>query len=606
MANSTDSITTDVTDPLIEDQFRPSGRSNRSGRSQADHDVFEGLPIKQWRQSETTVGLPQVVGETKPGDNAWPELQMPRDSHLLSPFTQALLREARRPRLAKRKEPTDDEKGEDDEETAEKETQTGFSAKKWSHVPAHLEEPEREYLAKRRKGLPSLHTTLALQAAINIPALAATRKAKVMKADADGNMTVYEVLVPEGQVVEGEIQQDAEMADVTLERAAPGTIIDGVGIANAEGVIVANDLLQPQAPPRRRNMPPKRVKKGGPGRGRKKVMFTAEGQAAAASTPGGTAAVAAPVTTGGAAGEPMDVDAVQKDGEGDGDGDGEDGEGEGEDDDDDDDREEGEISDEEGGAEETPLRPTGSAIPSETNEPRASVSNQAAPEPIAEPQKTEPPAASEQPVPSPLQDSTMEDNDDYEPADAAPTSVPDVVGEPSAPEAETEAPIESDSAPLTEVTSIQESNISSPEKPLLAAPLNKQTSASPIAGEAVGSVVETSAVDEQSSAEAPVVETAAADTTVIEPVVSDIQSAAEAEPRTAAGEEATAIQSKSPLESLHGNAEAEAIEVTEEAVHKTAEDVDPTISAAAKPDDSDALSGLERALRDQEDGEGEA
>ena len=337
-------------------QFRPSGRSNRSGRSQADHDVFEGLPIKQWRHSESIVGLPHaVVGEKKPGDNAWPEPPLPRDTHLLSPWTQALLREARKPRLAKRKEPTEDEKG-DEEEDGEKEMQTGFLAKKWAHVPAHLEEPEREYVAKRRKGLPSLHTTLALQAAVNISSTAPTRKARVMKADAEGKTTVYEVLVAEGQVVEGEIQNDTEMPDAAPERAAPGTVIDGVGIANAEGVIVANDLLQPQLPPpRRRTMPPKRVKKGGPGRGKKKVMFTAD-RPAGNATPGGTGAPSTPGAGDSVAGEPMDIDSVRKEDD------------EGEDDDEDDDREDGEVSDAEAGPDETPSRPRDTGLPSDAPE----------------------------------------------------------------------------------------------------------------------------------------------------------------------------------------------------------------------------------------------
>lgn len=288
---------------------------------------------------------------------------MPRDSHMLSETTQALLREARRPRLAKRKDPLEDEKGDDDEE-GEKEIQTGFLAKKWSQVPAHLEEPEREYLAKRRKGLPSLHAALALQAAANIPVTAATRKAKVMKSDGHGNTTIYEVLVPEGQVVEGEIKADAEISDATLERAAPGTVIEGVGVANQEGIIVANDLLQSQPIPRRRNMPPKRIKKGGPGRGRKKVMFTAEGQTAS-STPGGISAPAAPAVSGAVAVDAMDVDSVPKEGE-----DGGDDEGE-EEEDEDEDREDGELSDGEADNNETSFNLPGAhdtALPAEVAE----------------------------------------------------------------------------------------------------------------------------------------------------------------------------------------------------------------------------------------------
>lgn len=340
-------------------QFRPSGRSNRSGRSQADHDVFEGLPIKQWRQSESTIGFSQVIAESNIGDNAFPELPLPRDSHLLAPWTQAILREARRPRLAKRKEPVEDEKGEE-EEDGEKETQSGFLAKKWTQVPAHLEEPEREYLAKRRKGLPSLHATLALQSTTNMPSTAPTRKAKIVQSDAEGHKKIYEVLIPEGQVIDNEVQQDSALAEAAPEKAAPGTVVEGVGIANAEGVIVANDLLQPPAPPRRRNMPPKRVKKGGPGRGKKKVQFTGEDPNSAA-TPGGTGAPSTPATGDGGTSEAMELNSTRKDI-----GDGEDGE---DDDEEDDDREDGEVSEGEAMAPETPSALNDFAMMPEANDP---------------------------------------------------------------------------------------------------------------------------------------------------------------------------------------------------------------------------------------------
>lgn len=356
-------------------QFRPSGRSNRSGRSQADHDVFEGLPIRQWRQSETTVGLAPVLESVKGGDNAWPEPKLPRDTSLLLPHTQALLREARRPRLAKRKqEPTEDEKGEEEDEV-DKDVQTAWQAKKWSQIPAHLEEPDREYLAKRRKGLPSIHTAMALQAAAAAVSAAPTRKTKVMKSDAEGNTTVYEVLVPEGQAIAGEVVEDTIMADAAPEKAAPGTIIEGVGIANAEGLIVATDLLQP---PKRKNMPPKRIKKGGPGRGKKKVMFTgAEGQSSTATPMGPGGAVTSLAVGPNASGSAMDIDSTSRvagdgidlqTGEGDGDEDdaedgeeGEEGDGDG---DEDDDREDGELSDVEAPAVSTgPATPTTSAAP---------------------------------------------------------------------------------------------------------------------------------------------------------------------------------------------------------------------------------------------------
>lgn len=40
-------------------------------------------------------------------------------------------------------------------------------------------------------------------------------------------------------------------------------------------------------------------------------------------------------------------------------------------------------------------------------------------------------------------------------------------------------------------------------------------------------------------------------------------------------------------------------------MEEAAEDAEPTISAAARKDDNDPLSALERALRDQEEGEGD-
>jgi len=211
-------------------------------------------------------------------------------------------------------------------------------AKKWLQTPRHLEEPEREYVAKRRKGLPSLISEAAA-VAVQIP----TRTIKVRRNDGGGVGVIYEVIVAEGQVVEGEIRdQDVDTSQITI--LAPGTVVADLGVANAEGRLVANDLLQPSLLRRRRPPPPKR--KGGPGRGKKKVMFQQiapdVNQAVAVNTTG----VASDGTT-------IMVDSLGEmvtpsglvdgeDDEGDEDEDGEivedDGEG-------DDDREEGELSD---------------------------------------------------------------------------------------------------------------------------------------------------------------------------------------------------------------------------------------------------------------------
>ncbi|KAI4726449.1 hypothetical protein E4T49_05826 [Aureobasidium sp. EXF-10728] len=376
--------------------FRAGGRSNRSGRSQADADVFEGLPVRQWISSDTIVGLPPPTEVVQGGDNALPELPMPRDSHLLTPLTQQLLREARRPRLAKRpQEPTEDDKQEEEEEGEP--VSTGWQSKKWTQVPSHQEKPEREFLAKRRKGLPSMHTQIALQAANAVASSANTRKTKVMKSDADGNTTVYEVLVPEGQTVEGEVVDDAIMADAAPVQAAPGTVIDGVGIANAEGVFVATDLLQQQQQPmRRKPIPPRRIRKGGPGRGKKKVMFNPnEGHnAAATSTPGGGVSVATPSTLNANADDSaMDIDSTPKPDAND-EGDDEDGE-EGEDGDEDDDREDGEVSDGEELQEEEPTETiTSPSIRPNAEEQVSAVTENVEPEHV-EPEETPAPIIEE-------------------------------------------------------------------------------------------------------------------------------------------------------------------------------------------------------------------
>ncbi|KAL8738052.1 MAG: hypothetical protein Q9181_001120 [Wetmoreana brouardii] len=254
--------------------LRNNRSSNRSGRSQVDHDVFEGLPVRHWRKS--SVAISTAPQKDEPAANAareslFVELPMPRDANLLSPMSQALLRAARSGEITKKAPPQplledDKENGEEDEPAGD--IDSAFSAKRWAAVPRHLEGPEPEFLAKRRKGLPSAYTCSVGQANGAIP----MRKTKVRKFDADGNASVLEVLVPEGQIVEGEVVE--EEADVT-QAPAPGTVVEGVGVANAEGVIVAGDQLLP-TPPRRRPPPPKRKAKG-PGRGRKKKVAFAPG-----------------------------------------------------------------------------------------------------------------------------------------------------------------------------------------------------------------------------------------------------------------------------------------------------------------------------------------
>lgn len=183
---------------------------------------------------------------------------------MLPEHSQQLLRAARSGRLLKPPAPPEDDNEMKDEEEEPKEIQSGFTIKKYVKVARHLETPEPEYLAKRRKGLPSPYVS-------GQPVRTVLRETKVKKLDADGNVAVYKVLVPEGQAVEGEVQPSDAAIEVAPAAAVPGTIVEGVGVVNAEGVVVANDIVQP-TPPRRRPPPPKK-KRGGPGRGKKKVGF---------------------------------------------------------------------------------------------------------------------------------------------------------------------------------------------------------------------------------------------------------------------------------------------------------------------------------------------
>ncbi|KAH6620458.1 hypothetical protein C7974DRAFT_234547 [Boeremia exigua] len=257
-------------------RFRNRDRSNRPGRGQIEHNVLEGLPINQYREIEVTIG-PNTT-DNKPVDvNAWPELPMPRDSHMLPEHSQQLLRAARSGRTIKPQAPPEDDDNEmKDEEPEHKEVSAGFIVKKYAKVARHNEAPEPEYLAKRRKGLPSQYISGQVHAPL--------RETKVKKLDAEGNVAIYKVLAPEGQAVEGEVAPTDAAIEVVPVIAAPGTVVEGVGVVNAEGIVVSNDVLQ-QTPPRRRPPPPKKKKtkhipRPGPGRGRKRVDFVegAEGQ----------------------------------------------------------------------------------------------------------------------------------------------------------------------------------------------------------------------------------------------------------------------------------------------------------------------------------------
>ncbi|EME38677.1 hypothetical protein DOTSEDRAFT_75432 [Dothistroma septosporum NZE10] len=466
--------------------YRPPGRSNRSGRANADNDVFEGLPVKQWNVSHARVSLAPPVQESEnPEDNKWADPPMPRDYQLLNPWTQHLLRLARSGRVGtkRKQEPdvTDEDKPED--ETAEEVTKStiddrAYVAKKWKPVPEHMLEPEHkhfEFLAKRRRGLPGLYGPEQQNGAP-----VAMRRTKVQRVDASGEVAVYEVLVPEGQVIEGEITESTELVDAKPIVAAPGTAIEGVGIANEEGILVA-EHLKPINVARRNRPPPK--KKGGPGRGKKRVTFTnPDGTTYTTVVPNATKIVPQPGQTVKhvAKGEEATADISAEEaakratersehgGEGEGEGEeGGSGSDEGDDDgDDDDDREEGELSDDDapGTVAATPAKPTPAksgtpVIPSETgaSEPMEDVklSDAAEPESAELPPPSQPPLAAEEaktrdPSSSPELPLAKSHSRSGSMADPPPTSLDAVENTPAPEEVPTEPAIEPAAEPAVE------------------------------------------------------------------------------------------------------------------------------------------------------------
>ena len=253
-------------------QYRTSRTGNRQTRTtQIDHDVFEGLPVRHWRKKPVSVNAVPEKDAPKAAatlQNGYKELPLPRDFSMLPEHSQALLRAARMG-LRKVAEAVEDDKENEDSEPGGIDGNSNFMQSKWSLVPRDLEGPEPEYLAKRRKGLPSVYS------GITAPSVGGTsmRKTKIRKHDSQGNNSVLEVLVPEGQTVDGEIVEEETSPAQPL---APGTVIEGVGIVNAEGLVVAGEQIA-SAPARRRPPIPKKRKKHGPGRGRKKIAEPASG-----------------------------------------------------------------------------------------------------------------------------------------------------------------------------------------------------------------------------------------------------------------------------------------------------------------------------------------
>ncbi|KAI1851887.1 hypothetical protein JX266_002740 [Neoarthrinium moseri] len=227
-------------------------RGNRAGYQ--EHDDFEGLPVRQWRQEWVSIAPPPPVETTQKNDVWAIELPhgMPKDSNLLPTHTQELLRAARSGRLYKRPAPAEEEEAEADaapekpDKKEEDPAAQGFMVKVWKQIPRNAEGPTISHLAKRRKGTVTLSSDLPAGA----PSGPTVTKATVRRIDAAGNPYTQTVTLAEGQSVDGEIIS-------TTVVAAPN--------------VHANPENAAATPVRRRPPPPKRKAKG-PGRGRKKKL----------------------------------------------------------------------------------------------------------------------------------------------------------------------------------------------------------------------------------------------------------------------------------------------------------------------------------------------
>ncbi|KAJ4263582.1 hypothetical protein NW762_006402 [Fusarium torreyae] len=226
-------------------------RANRAGY--AEHDDFEGLPVRQWRQEWINVAPPQQQEQTQQNDIWSIELLhgMPKDSNLLPTHSQELLAAARSGRLYKRPAPAEEEEADADaapEKPEKKEEDTsakGFSVKVWKQLPRNVDTPATSHLAKRQKNTVTI-ASRTVEEKVQGPTVT---KATVRRIDAAGNPYTEEVTLSDGQQVRGEIVS---------------TRIEAAPVPGAEPTATT------PVPNRRRPPPPKRKAKAGPGRGKKK------------------------------------------------------------------------------------------------------------------------------------------------------------------------------------------------------------------------------------------------------------------------------------------------------------------------------------------------
>lgn len=210
-----------------------------------------GLPVRQWRQQMVTVAPPPEREEAKKQDRWGVELPhgMPRDTHLLTPHNQELLRLARSGKLYKKRPLPEEEDADADGIPGDKPDKKdsaasegyGFKVRKWVRLERSAEDAGVNHLATRHR---NTITRPSKQLGTQVTGPMVT-KATVKRLDAAGNPYTQEVIVPDGQAVDGEI----------------------ISTSVVPAPEAAGEAVLPVATPARRK-PPIPQKKKGRGRGR--------------------------------------------------------------------------------------------------------------------------------------------------------------------------------------------------------------------------------------------------------------------------------------------------------------------------------------------------
>jgi hypothetical protein len=140
----------------------------------------------------------------------------------------------------------------------------GYTVKTWKQIPRHLEGPDVEYLAKRRKHLKTVTSKPTAGPTLT--------KATVKRTDATGTEYLQDVVVSSGQQIEGEVVSQTTIPDPNAQPVDPYAVAP--------------------TPPKKKG-PVIRKKAKGPGRGRKKKQAAPTSVPAAVPVPG-----AAPIAEG--------------------------------------------------------------------------------------------------------------------------------------------------------------------------------------------------------------------------------------------------------------------------------------------------------------------